>query len=352
MTSKYAQMFNNYEQNLENRSFVRDKAENFIYCSKKEPSIMFMPLGDKFYPLPMHTAFPIKDGGHRSFVCRRFINQPCYICDNLKNPYHADKKALPSTDYTCLGIQMENSTTPMLVDVKVSKKTGDAVLAKHPEIRGKVDIVEDDEGTTFIQIPKVGILTMKKSVDQSIAMSLMGTNYSFNDVWRVMRSGEGLKTVYNTTRMGDPINTKNLKVRLAILLHETLDDYIDSRISLKYYESAFGVDLGSSDEEDSGEQEMDDEEPPQQTTRKTGVRNTRKSAPAPEQDSAPAATKQSRKEATKSEAPAADPWAADTSGTDDEWASDDDDSTNDGAKDDADYDDFVKSHYMNGKNDA
>lgn len=259
MASKYAKQFKSYAEKASKPAFVpRPKMLNRIFVSKNSPSVYVQPLGKELLPVPFHQFIATKNNSNEDFICRGFIDEPCYICDNIPNNWDASKPSRPSTQYLCLAIKMKDSAHPELTDYNVSKEFGEKVLKKNSRFAKAKHETEGDR-MTFFQLPYIGVFSVKKNVSESFSAYMMESGVSFNDSYKLKREGEKLKTTYTLLRVGDGFDyEKSLKFHLALALHMTIDDYIDDLISEKHYTDAFGPDAVSGVEFDSSDEDIDD----------------------------------------------------------------------------------------------
>lgn len=269
MTSKYAKQFKSYAEKASRPAFVpRPKMLNRIFVSKNSPSVYVQPLGKELLPVPFHQFVTTKSNSNEDFICRSFIDEPCYICDNIPNNWDASKPSRPSTQYLCLAIKMKDSAHPELTDYNVSKEFGEKVLKKNSRF-AKAKYETEGDRMTFFQLPYIGIFSVKKTVSESFSAYIMEGDVSFNDSYKLNRTGNRLETKYTLLRVGDGFDyERSLKFHLALALHMTIDDYIDDLISEEHYIDAFGPeaisgdsssDNGSDDSEDDLEDDLEDD---------------------------------------------------------------------------------------------
>lgn len=266
MVSKYSQQFKNYAEKASKPAFVpRSKMLNRIFVSAKSPSVYVQPLGKELLPVPFHQFVTTKSNNNEDFICRGFIDEPCYICDNIPNRWDSSKPSRPSTQYICLAIKLKDSTHPELTDYNVSKEFGEKVLKKNSKFAKAKHETEGDR-MTFFQLPYIGVFSVKKNVSESFSAYIMESNVSFNDSYKLNRTGEKLETKYTLLRVGDGFNyERSLKFHLALALHMTIDDYIDDLISEKHYIDAFGSsavsgNTSSDDKFDDSDDDLEDDD--------------------------------------------------------------------------------------------
>lgn len=245
MVSKYAAAAKEYDEKTKFSSFG-DKTLNFIGLTKKKPKTYVQLISDELLPVPTHNYIEVKgDNGvirHMSFICRDFIKEPCYICDNGLDPNKTPRKRMIG-----LAIEFEKdgrNYRPVCEDVVVSAKTGQAMAEKYTFLRPEID----NDRYTFKDMPKVGILDGNRSIDDGLAIIMTETG-SINDcIFLIARKGEGLQTTYSAQRMSDsPIDFDDDDDELTKLVNASIDmsmsvdDYIDSYISQERYDWAFGL---------------------------------------------------------------------------------------------------------------
>lgn len=266
MVSKYAQQLSNYAKTASAKSFVKfDKALNSIFIGKNETSIVIKPIGDGFIPVPIHSWVSAPDGGpnapHNDFVCRSLIEKPCYICDMLPNKFDPSKPNRPSTRYLTLAMRLswENGQAKVEYrDCYVSKKFGEKLLKTKLFEGAKYEIVDDR--MQFLHLPSIGLFSTTKSVNAAFGAYQMDDDLSFNDIYRITKTGEGKDTRYVTVNKGKGTDySKKRPFLQALALHMTIDDYIDSHISRDWYNENLNlsIDDGTDDDPVGFEEDMD-----------------------------------------------------------------------------------------------
>lgn len=245
MTSKYAEAARRYSERTQFSGFG-DKTLKFIGLSKKKPKTYIQLLSEELMPVPMHNYIEVqgKNGTTRrmSFVCRSFIDQPCYICDN-----HIDQNDTPRKRMIGLAIEYERegkSYRPIYEDITVSSEAGEKIAEKYPDLRPEID----SDRYIFKDMPRVGVLDGNRSIDDDLALFMTETG-SVNDcIFLIARQGEGLNTTYSAQRIADsPIDMEDTDSEetqatlAAIEMAMSVDDYIDTYIAQERYDSAFGL---------------------------------------------------------------------------------------------------------------
>lgn len=277
MTSKYANNIEKYKQELESKQNFSTSHLNFIGVTKKSPKI-YIQLFSDIIPVPMHSYIevPQKDGSKRqmNFICRHFIDEECYICDNIKDDYGNLVK--PKTSRLAIVAQFENlgrnaetktvDYSPIFETVTLQKDKAESILEEWPDLK----YTENDDNYVFEHIPRVGIFDAKKAVDDYFAVTLSEMGSIDDRIFMVKREGEGLQTRYSTMNVGDGFTAEDAEIfKPAIAMHMSVDDYIDMFISEGRYKRAFGLEeakhenSGHADvvsEHDDSEDEDDSEE--------------------------------------------------------------------------------------------
>lgn len=266
MASKYAEAAKRYAESTQFSGFG-DKTLKFIGLSKKTPRRYVQILSDELMVVPMHNYIDVvgKNGQSRkmSFVCREFIDEKCYICDNKIDQGNDGR---PKKRMIGLAIEFEKDGKrydPVREDIVVSAEAGKKIAKKYPSLSPKIE----DDRYTFKDMPRVGILDGNKSIDDDIALVLTETG-SMNDcIFLIARRGEGLQTTYSAQRLSDsPIDFEDeddeltQEVMAAIDMSMSVDDYIDTYIAEERYESAFNIKTDDSDDSDEDQDDEDDDE--------------------------------------------------------------------------------------------
>lgn len=266
MKSKYAKQFKDFAKSVSTPNFTQfDKALNSLYVSKKNPAILIQPIGDEFLPVPIHRWIQkpeaTENDPHNDFVCRRFIDKPCYICDTMPNKFQPSKPNRPGTEYLTLALKLteENGKVkPEYRDYYVSKEYGERILKEKKFAGVKHEVVGDR--MQFFHLPSIGLFSAKKTVSEAFGAYLMDGDALFNDVYRIRRSGERLETKYTVIRKRSGFNiSKSAKMALALALHMTIDDYIDTHVSLDWYNTNLELSLQDDDADDvPDDEDIDD----------------------------------------------------------------------------------------------
>ena len=275
MTSKYASNFKSYrEQVAAQQNFSNSGNLNFIGVTKKSPKIYVQLMGNELFPVPIHQYVPVPqdDGSTKSssFICRHFVGDDCYICNNVKD--NNGNLVKPKAVHLAIVAQLENKTKtvdgrvtayriPAYEDAKVSQKKADELLEKFDADAlndAGIEMIEDGDNVVFTHIPRVGVLQANKTMDNYFALTLSETGSIDDRAFMIKRDGEGLNTKYSIMAVGDaPIDPDDIGLQLALSIHMTIDDYIDMFISESRYNRAFNLE---SNEEDSGDDQVDDSE--------------------------------------------------------------------------------------------
>lgn len=264
MKSKYAKQFKDFAKSVSTPNFAQfDKALNSLYVNKKNPTILIQPIGDEFFPVPIHRWIQkpgaTENDPHNDFVCRRFIGKPCYICDTMPNKFQPSKPNRPGTEYLTLALKLtdeDGKVKPEYRDYYVSKEYGEKILKEKKFADAKHEVVGDR--MQFFHLPSIGLFSAKKTVSEAFGAYLMDGDASFNDVYRIRRSGERLETKYTVIRKRSGFNiSKSAKMALALALHMTIDDYIDTHVSLDWYNT--NLELSLQDDDGDADDVPDDE---------------------------------------------------------------------------------------------
>lgn len=264
MKSKYAKQFKDFAKSVSTPNFAQfDKALNSLYVNKKNPTILIQPIGDEFLPVPIHRWIQkpeaTENDPHNDFVCRRFIGKPCYICDFIPNKFQPSKPNRPGTEYLTLALKLTaevGKVKPEYRDYYVSKEYGEKILKEKKFAGVKHEVVGDR--MQFFHLPSIGLFSAKKTVSEAFGAYLMDGDALFNDVYRIRRSGERLETKYTVIRKRSGFNiSKSAKMALALALHMTIDDYIDTHVSLDWYNT--NLELSIQDDDGDADDVPDDE---------------------------------------------------------------------------------------------
>lgn len=265
MKSKYAKQFKDFAKSVSTPNFAQfDKALNSLYVNKNNPTILIQPIGDEFFPVPIHRWIQ-KPGAteidpHNDFVCRRFIGKPCYICDTMPNKFQPSKPNRPGTEYLTLALKLTDEggkVKPEYRDYYVSKEYGEKILKEKKFADAKHEVVGDR--MQFFHLPSIGLFSAKKTVSEAFGAYLMDGDALFTDVYRIRRSGERLETKYTVIRKRSGFNiSKSAKMALALALHMTIDDYIDTHVSLDWYNT--NLELSLQDDDGDADDVSDDED--------------------------------------------------------------------------------------------
>lgn len=265
MKSKYAKQFKDFAKSVSTPNFAQfDKALNSLYVNKNNPTILIQPIGDEFFPVPIHRWIQkpgaTENDPHNDFVCRRFIGKPCYICDTMPNKFQPSKPNRPGTEYLTLALKLTDEggkVKPEYRDYYVSKEYGEKILKEKKFADAKHEVVGDR--MQFFHLPSIGLFSAKKTVSEAFGAYLMDGDAVFTDVYRIRRSGERLETKYTVIRKRSGFNiSKSAKMALALALHMTIDDYIDTHVSLDWYNT--NLELSLQDDDGDADDVPDDED--------------------------------------------------------------------------------------------
>ena len=239
MAGKYDNYFKEYENQVKNSVFTgyADKQMNWISTSKTSPLVYVQLLQDELLPVPFHSYVELPNGKHASFACRKFIREECKLCDNLE---HLNKDARAKTSYIANAIEFKTAGprqfVPVMIDYKVSKDTGEEVLREFPNL----NVIKDNDAYTFQKLPKVGVLTGKRAVNEALPLVMTQFGQVQGEILCISRSGQGLETKYTAMRIDDSsLNLDSEPVKAAIKLSKNIEDYIDDYISESKVKSAF-----------------------------------------------------------------------------------------------------------------
>lgn len=241
MASKYAKQFEQYEASTQPMNF-NGKALNFVSLSKKNPKTYIQLLSEKLLPVPMHNFVPTTDGKKAMFVCRKFVQQPCFICDShMVDSYGNEMK--PKKTYLGLILEYEavgpRKYKPVLVDMTVPKDVAKAATDKFGDILAPI---EDGDNVKFTDMPKVGMYLGNRGVDADIAVDIAEFGEVNDIVYAISRTGEGLKTEYHARNVGDaPLASDSDEVKASMLLHMDIDTFIDTYIDANRYTRLLGA---------------------------------------------------------------------------------------------------------------
>ena len=271
MTSKYASNFKAYREQVKSQQgFNSSNSLNFIGVSKKNPKIYVQVIGNELFPVPMHTYVPVpqEDGSFKSstFICRKFVNDSCYICDHLKDG--SGNALRPKTVRLALVIQVEGNganRSIMREDVKTSKTKAEEIFNKidaDAVEESGIKILDDGENVIFSNIPRVGILQANKTMDDYFALTLSEAGSIDDRIFMIKRDGEGLATKYAIMSVGDAlIGPEDIGLQIALAIHMSIDEYIDMFISEARYNRAFKLEDNESEKhEEEQEREADEAE--------------------------------------------------------------------------------------------
>lgn len=263
MTSKYAKSIAEYREQVKNQQSFTNGNLNFIGVTKAKPKIYVQLLSNDLVPIPMHQFVPVQqdDGTFKSsnFICRRFIHEDCYICDNMKTDKGEPLK--PKTVNIVLAAQLADKSTPMYEDVTTDKKTAESIFEQFNEADlANVNAIEEGDSIVFKNLPKVGVLQANRTMDQYFALTLSEAGSIDDRSFMIKREGTGLQTKYSIMSVGDaPLDPDDVRLKIALAIHMSLDDYIDVFISKARYNNAFGLSDSSEKQNDEDDDEEDEE---------------------------------------------------------------------------------------------
>lgn len=264
MTSKYAQSIAEYREQVKSQQSFTNGNLNFIGVTKANPKIYVQLLSNELVPIPMHQFVPVpQDDGtfkNSNFICRKFVHDDCYICDHMKTDKGEPLK--PKTVNIVLAAQLADKSTPVYEDVTADKKTAESIFEQFDEADlSNINAVEEGDNIIFKDLPKVGVLQANRTMDQYFALTLSEAGSIDDRSFMIKREGTGLQTKYSIMSVGDaPLDPDDVKLKIALAIHMSLDDYIDVFISKTRYDNAFSLsDLSEKkDDEDSEEESNDD----------------------------------------------------------------------------------------------
>lgn len=276
MVSKYAQNFEQYEAATQTMQFS-GSALNFMSLSKQNPKMYVQVLTEKLLPVPMHNFVPCANGKKASFVCRKFVNEPCPVCDNHIRDSYGNEIGQKKT-YIGIAAQYDNEGprkyTLVRNDVSLSNEKAQEILAKWPDL---THFPDGDNNTKFVDMPKVGLFIGNKTIDEGMAVAIAEFG-SINDIlFRVSREGTGLDTKYTVMNLGDsPYPSDSDILAPAIAMHMTVDEYIDAYIDEARYNRLLGIGAtnASSNMQESAEQEPATQDEVKQETHASEAKQT------------------------------------------------------------------------------
>lgn len=248
-TSKYEAQIEKYDQESQQQNFGGgDFNLNFISITKKEPKVYIQVLAPKLIPVPMYSFVECPDGKKRSFIDRSFVGKEDVIKGlGLKTPWGPLKPTRTCIAVAAQWTRNENHRyVPIREDVRVDAQRAEDVLSRHPKWRKKVvpgaDGSDGPEDYTFPDVPRVGIFQANRMVDQQLATMAAEFGSLDNELFAVKRTGEGTNTRYtamNIKELPSPDDEEFPEdLQIAVELHATIDEYIDTFISDDRYRSA------------------------------------------------------------------------------------------------------------------
>lgn len=253
MTSKYAQNFAQYEAQASFQKLSGGQL-NFIQLTKQQSKMYIQLLSEKLMPIPMHNFVPTTNGKKAAFICRKFINQPCFICDNhIKDPQHPEwGENKPKRTFIAIGVQYESlgqrkykiQTTDMVVDNEKAKE----IIKNAPNLKY---IPDGENNTKFIGVPNVGLFIANKTIDEGVAVAIAEFGDIRDILFRTSRDGEGLDTKYSIMNLGDaPVPHDAEAIVNATKMHMSVDEFIDTYIDEARYARLLGTANDSSEQEE------------------------------------------------------------------------------------------------------
>lgn len=253
MTSKYAENFAQYEAQANFQKFSGGQL-NFMQLTKQQPKMYIQLLSEKLMPVPMHNFVPTVNGKKATFICRKFINKPCFICDNhIKDPQHPEwGENKPKRTFIAIGVQYESlgqrkyklQTTDMVVDNEKAKE----IIKNAPNLKYMPD---GENNTKFIGVPNVGLFIANKTIDEGVAVAIAEFGDIRDILFRTSRDGEGLDTKYSVMNLGDaPVPHDAEAIVNATKMHMSVDEFIDAYIDDARYARLLGTANDSSEQEE------------------------------------------------------------------------------------------------------
>lgn len=253
MTSKYAENFAQYEAQANFQKFSGGQL-NFMQLTKQQPKMYIQLLSEKLMPVPMHNFVPTVNGKKATFICRKFINKSCFICDNhIKDPQHPEwGENKPKRTFIGICVQYESlgqrkyklQTTDMVVDNEKAKD----IIKNAPNLKYMPD---GENSTKFIGVPNIGLFIANKTIDEGIAVAIAEFGDIRDILFRTSRDGEGLDTKYSVMNLGDAPTPHDAEAIInAMQMHMSIDEFIDTYIDDARYARLLGTANDSSEQEE------------------------------------------------------------------------------------------------------